>query len=249
MPVPAEPIAVFKTRDLRDISKGVTSDGRVRMPAMALTRSPDHPTDAASNAPEARGSAIGYARVSTTEQDPSLQFDALQAVGCERVFTDHASGTVAERPELSRALDYLRPGDVLIVWRLDRLGRSVKHLIDTIRELGQRGVGFRSLTESLDTTTPGGRLLLHLLASFAEFEADLIRERTAAGLAAARAHGRRGGRPRLMTPDRVRIAKELYAGREHTVEAIAAAIGVSRATVYRALASPRPAASSHAEAN
>jgi DNA invertase Pin-like site-specific DNA recombinase len=216
---------------------------------MILTHSPDRPTHPASDAPEGQSCAIGYARVSTTEQDPALQIDALQVAGCERIFTDHASGTVAERPELARALDYLRGGDVLVVWRLDRLGRSVKHLIDTIRELGERGVGFRSLTESLDTTTPGGRLLLHLLASFAEFEADLIRERTAAGIAAARAHGRRGGRPRVMTPDRVRIARELYDGRQHTVEAIAAAIGVSRATVYRALGSPTPVVGNHAEAH
>jgi DNA invertase Pin-like site-specific DNA recombinase len=207
-----------------------------------LTDSPDRSADTTRDATEEPGCAIGYARVSTTDQDPALQIVALQAAGCERIFTDHASGTVAERPELSRALDYLRRGDVLVVWRLDRLGRSLKHLIDTIRELGERGLGFRSLTESLDTTTPTGRLMLHLLASFAEFEADLIRERTAAGLAVARAHGRRGGRPRVMTPDRVRIARELYNGRQHTVEAIAAAIGVSRATVYRALASPRPAA-------
>jgi DNA invertase Pin-like site-specific DNA recombinase len=212
---------------------------------MTLTHSPDRPTHPARD--EAQGCAIGYARVSTTEQDPALQLDALEAAGCERIFSDRASGTVAERPELTRALDYVRPGDVLVVWRLDRLGRSLKHLIDTIRQLGERSIGFRSLTESLDTTTPGGRLLLHLLGSFAEFEADLIRERTAAGLAAARARGRKGGRPRIMTSDKVRIARELYDGRQHTVEAIAAAIGVSRATVYRALTSPAPTASSHAE--
>jgi DNA invertase Pin-like site-specific DNA recombinase len=182
------------------------------------------------------GCLIGYARVSTLEQDPALQLDALRAAGCERIFTDHASGTLAERPELTRALDHLRRGDVLVVWRLDRLGRNLRHLIAELGALSERDVGFRSLTETLDTTTPGGRLLLHLLASFAEFEADLVRERTAAGLAAARARGRKGGRPRVMTSDKARIARELYDGREHTVEAIAAAVGVSRATIYRALA-------------
>jgi DNA invertase Pin-like site-specific DNA recombinase len=140
---------------------------------------------------------------------------------------------------LARAVDHLRDGDVLVVYRLDRLGRSLRHLIATVRELGDRGVGFRSLTESIDTATPGGRLLFHLLASLAEFERDLITERTAAGLAAARARGRSGGRPTVMTPDRLRIAKDLYNGRQHTVQEIAAAIGVSPATVYRALALDR----------
>jgi DNA invertase Pin-like site-specific DNA recombinase len=182
------------------------------------------------------GCLIGYARVSTLEQDPALQLDALEAAGCERIFTDYASGTLAERPELARALDHLRRGDVFVVWRLDRLGRNLRHLIAELAELRERGVGFRSVTESLDTTTPGGRLLLHLLGSFAEFEADLVRERTAAGLAAARARGRKGGRPRVMTPDKAKVARELYDARQHTVQAIAATLGVSRATIYRCLA-------------
>ncbi len=183
---------------------------------------------------------IGYARVSTTLQDPALQLDALQAAGCARIFTDYASGALDARPQLTRTIDHLRDGDVLVVWRLDRLGRSLRHLIDTVRALDERGVGFRSLTESIDTTTPGGRLLFHLLGSLAEFERDLIKERTAAGLAAARARGRKGGRPSVMTPDKMRIARELYDGRQHTVQQIAAAIGVSRATVYRAPEIDRP---------
>lgn len=182
------------------------------------------------------GDLIGYGRVSTTDQSLGLQLDALEAAGCARVFSDTASGAIADRPELARALDYVRPGDTLVVWKLDRLGRSLRHLIDTISELEERGVGFRSLQESIDTTTPTGRLLLHVLAALCEFERDLIRERTYAGLAAARARGRRGGRPSVMTADKLAVARQMHASGEHTVAAIAAVLGVSRASVYRALA-------------
>jgi DNA invertase Pin-like site-specific DNA recombinase len=182
------------------------------------------------------GDLIGYARVSTIDQEPALQLDALQAAGCARMFTDRASGAVSERPELSRALDHLRAGDTLVVWKLDRLGRSLRHLIETVQALEQRGVDFHSLQESLNTSTPGGRLLFHLLGALAEFERDLIRERTQAGLAAARARGRNGGRPRAMTRTQVGIARQMYDSREHTVGAIAATLGVSRATIYRELA-------------
>jgi DNA invertase Pin-like site-specific DNA recombinase len=175
------------------------------------------------------GDLIGYARVSTTEQNATLQLDALQAAGCERVFTEEASGAVAERPELARALDHLRPGDTLVVWKLDRLGRSLRHLIDTVRGLEDRGVGFRSLQEQVDTTTPGGRLVFHVFGALAEFERDLIRERTQAGLAAARARGRRGGRPTVMTREKLKAA------RQHTIAEIAATLGVSRASIYRSL--------------
>jgi DNA invertase Pin-like site-specific DNA recombinase len=143
---------------------------------------------------------------------------------------------LAERPELARALDHLRAGDTLVVWKLDRLGRSLRHLIDTIGALEARGVGFRSLQESIDTTTPSGRLIFHVLAALAEFERDLIRERTQAGLAAARARGRRGGRPALMTTEKATAARQMYDTRQHTVAAIAATLGVSRATIYRSLA-------------
>jgi DNA invertase Pin-like site-specific DNA recombinase len=180
---------------------------------------------------------VGYARVSTVEQDPARQLDALNDVGCVRVFTDHSSGARVDRPELANALDYVRPGDTLVVWRLDRLGRNLRHLIDTVNSLQDRGVGFRSLRESVDTTTPGGRLVFHLFGALAEFERDLIRERTQAGLAAARARGREGGRRPVMTPDKVKIARELYDARELTVGRIAATVGVSRATIYRALGS------------
>ena len=181
------------------------------------------------------GALLGYARVSTGEQDLDLQHDALHAAGCIRIFSDTASGALDERPELGRLLDHLREGDTLVVWRLDRLGRSLRHLIDTVTTLADRGVGFRSLQESIDTTTPGGRLVFHVFAALAEFERDLIRERTNAWLAAARARGRKGGRPSVMTPEKLAVAREMYASGEHTVAAIAAILGVSRASIYRHL--------------
>ena len=182
------------------------------------------------------GDLLGYARVSTIEQNPTLQFDALDAAGCSRVFSDRASGAAADRPELARVLDHLRPGDTLVVWKLDRLGRSLRHLIETVGTLEARGVGFRSVTEGIDTTTPGGRLVFHLFGALAEFERDLIRERTNAGLQAARARGRRGGRPLTMTAEKSAVARQMYDSRKYTVATIAAALGVSRATIYRSLA-------------
>ncbi len=181
------------------------------------------------------GELLGYARVSTVDQNAGLQLDALQGAGCVRVFSDTASGALDERPELARALDHLRAGDTLVVWRLDRLGRSLRHLIETVGALAEREVGFRSLQESVDTTTTGGRLVFHVFAALAEFERDLIRERTQAGLEAARARGRRGGRPSVMTPEKVAVARGMYESGEHTVAAIAAVVGVSRASVYRHL--------------
>jgi DNA invertase Pin-like site-specific DNA recombinase len=194
------------------------------------------------------GHSLGYARVSTAEQHLDLQVDALTAAGCYRVFTDKASGAVgalAARPELDRVLDQLRPSDTLVVWKLDRLGRSLRHLVDTITALADRGVGFRSLQEQVDTTiitttttttsTAGGKLVFHIFVALAEFERDLIRERTHAGLAAARARGRHGGRPAVMTADKVRVAREMYASRRYTVAAIAKTLGVSRASIYRHL--------------
>jgi DNA invertase Pin-like site-specific DNA recombinase len=179
-------------------------------------------------------SLVGYARVSTTEQHPELQHQTLTGAGCERIWVDTASGARADRPQLRAALDYLRGGDTLVVWRLDRLGRSLSHLVATLDDLHERGVGFRSLTEGMDTDTPQGKLLFHLLAAFAEFERCLIAERVRAGLAAARANGRRGGRPAVLTPTQVRYVRRMHA--EHVpVTEIARACHCSRATVYRAL--------------
>ncbi len=180
------------------------------------------------------GNKIGYARVSTTEQDPALQHDALARDGCYTVYTDVASGSRDDRPELAAALKDLGPGDVLVVWKLDRLGRSLRHLIDTVAALEQRGVGFRSVQESIDTTTTGGRLVFHVFAALAEFERDLIRERTLAGLEAAKTRGRRGGRPPAMTAAKLRQARRMHA-ENRPISEIATVLGVARATVYRHL--------------
>ena len=181
------------------------------------------------------GHLLGYARVSTTDQQPALQVDALTTAGCYRVFTETASGARTDRPVLARVLDQLRPGDTLVVWKLDRLGRSLRHLVDTVTGLADRGIGFRSLQESIDTTTPGGRLVFHVFASLAEFERDLIRERTTAGLVAARARGRNGGRPPVLDPGQVELARELYASHRYTTAEIARRLKVGRSTLYRYL--------------
>ncbi len=181
------------------------------------------------------GMSFGYARVSTTQQDEALQRDALEAAGVDRVYVDHASGATESRPALDELLGQLRAGDTVVIWRLDRLGRSLRHLIDLVAELEQRGVGLRSLTESIDTSTPGGRLIFHVFAALAEFERDLIRERTQAGLAAARARGRVGGRPTVWTQEKLRTARAMHESGEHDVASIARVLGVSRSSVYRAL--------------
>ena len=179
------------------------------------------------------GMRIGYARVSTLEQNPALQQDELRAAGCERVFEDRASGAKAERPGLAAALEYARPGDTLVVWRLDRLGRSLRDLIDRVRELEERGIEFRSLREGFDTATSGGRLVFHVFGALAEFERALIRERTSAGLAAARARGRKGGRKKALTDAQVGQMRVLARDSNITVGEICQTFGVSRNTFYR----------------
>ncbi len=176
---------------------------------------------------------VGYARVSTTDQNLNLQKDALQAAGCARLFTDTVRGVRVERPGLSEALKECRPGDTLVVWKLDRLGRSLPHLVETVRELYNRGVGFKSLQEQIDTTTSGGKLIFHIFASLAEFERDLIRERTNAGLAAARARGRRGGRPKGVDQKKQKAALALKKEGTHSVREICAIVGISRNTYYK----------------
>jgi DNA invertase Pin-like site-specific DNA recombinase len=183
----------------------------------------------------ANGSLVGYARVSTWDQTTQPQLDALSGAGAERIFQETASGARSDRPELARALDYLRPGDTLVVWRLDRLGRSLKHLIDTVGVLEERGVGFRSLHESVDTTTSTGKLVFHIFAALAEFERDLIVDRTKAGLAAARERGSKPGRKPALNLDQIAIVRRMHAEGQHTVAQIAGVVGVSRATVYRSL--------------
>jgi DNA invertase Pin-like site-specific DNA recombinase len=177
---------------------------------------------------------IGYARISTGEQLLDLQRDALTAASCDRIFTDTLSGAKASRAGLEEALLYIRKGDTLVVWRLDRLGRSLKHLIEVVTALDERGIGFQSLTEQIDTTTSGGKLIFHLFGALAEFERDLIRERTNAGLAAARARGRMGGRPKkLADPKKRELAQKLYADKEQDIKTICETLGISRSTLYR----------------
>ena len=179
---------------------------------------------------------IGYARVSTQDQTLNLQKDALKKLGCNKIFTDTASGAKAERKRLDEALEYVREGDTLVVWRLDRLGRSLKHLIETITKLNNRKIGFKSIQESIDTTTSGGKLVFHIFGALAEFERDIIRERTQAGLLAARARGRLGGRPKakaLNTPKKITLAQSLYNDKNNTIDDICKTLNISRATLYR----------------
>ncbi len=175
---------------------------------------------------------VGYARVSTEDQTMAPQTDALTAVGCERLFTDVASGTRTARSGLEQALAFCRPGDILMVWKLDRLGRSMSHLIETIRTLDQRGIGFHSLTEHIDTTTAGGRLIFHIFGALAEFERDLMRERTRVGLQAARARGRKGGRPAVSRETQA-MAQALLADKRLSVKQICERLGIAKSTLYK----------------
>ena len=177
---------------------------------------------------------IGYARVSTQDQDADLQRVALTSAGCKRVFEEKASGVQRDRSELKAALDYMRAGDALVVWKLDRLARSLKQLIETVEHLEERGVGFRSLTESIDTTSPSGKLVFQVFGALAEYERGLIRERTIAGLASARARGRVGGRPRGLDASGIATAKAMIAANpELSIAHIAKRLGVAASTLYR----------------
>jgi DNA invertase Pin-like site-specific DNA recombinase len=181
---------------------------------------------------------IGYARVSTNEQHLDLQRDALLKAGVspKHLYTDKITGTKQERPGLEQALSHLREGDTFVVWRLDRLGRSLKHLIETVAALQKQHIGFKSLTENIDTATATGQLVFHLFGALAEFERNLITERTMAGLEAARARGRKGGRPKLNTSrSKVAMAKKLYADQTNSIADICRTLQISRATLYRYL--------------
>ncbi len=181
---------------------------------------------------------IGYARVSTKGQNDDSQHDELTAYGCDKIFADKASGKLAARPELDAALAYLREGDVFVITRLSRAMRSLKHLLELKDMLTERGVGLVVLKQGIDTTTPQGRLVFHILGALDEFQRELIVEGTREGLAAARARGRTGGRKPKLTRSQVKHARELYADGGKTVAEIAGLLGVSRQTVYRALRSP-----------
>src|SRR5919108_3568212 len=179
---------------------------------------------------------IGYARVSTDDQNLDLQRDALVRAGCEKIYTDQQSGASTDRLGLTGVLEMARSGDTLVVWRLDRLGRSLKHLIHLVEKLEHQGIGLRSLQENIDTTTNGGRLVFHLFGALAEFERNLIRERTQAGLSAARARGRQGGRPKLLDPKKRELALRLYQERQHSIVEICQIMGISKSTLYNYLA-------------
>jgi len=182
---------------------------------------------------------IGYARVSTDDQNLDLQRDALTNAGCNRILEDRLGGAKAERPGLKAALDYARQGDDLVVWRLDRLSRSLKDLIELVSLLESKGIGLKSLHESLDTSSSSGKLIFHIFGALAEFERNLIRERTYAGLQAARARGRKGGRPKSLDFDKRVLAVRLYDERLHTVDQICKLMGISKPTLYKYIESQR----------
>ena len=176
---------------------------------------------------------IGYARVSTIEQNLHLQTDALDRAGCEKIFTDTASGSLDSRKGLINALEFCRKEDSLMVWKLDRLGRSLRHLIETVNHLQSKGIGFVSLQESIDTTTSGGKLVFHVFGALAEFERELLIERTKAGLKAARARGSLAGRPKKLNRKQIRMAKRLFEDKDKKVNEIAKTLNISRSTLYR----------------
>ena len=185
---------------------------------------------------------IGYARTSTADQQPHLQLDQLREAGCEKAFEETASGAQQNRPALNRAIEFARKGDILVIWKLDRLARSLKQLIETVEMLDKRGIELKSLTESIDTSSPGGKLMFHVFGALAEFERGVIRERTNAGLAAARARGRVGGRPRSIDQHDIEAAKTLLQNPNITVSEVADRLGISRATLYRHIPKARGAA-------
>jgi DNA invertase Pin-like site-specific DNA recombinase len=184
---------------------------------------------------------IGYARVSTQEQDLALQIDALTKEGCEKIFQEKASGAQRDRPELKAALSYMRQGDTLVVWKLDRLARSMKQLIETIESFQDRGIALKSLQDPIDTSSPSGKLVFHIFAALAEFERGVIRERTAAGLRAARERGRIGGRPPALSAKDIQVAKAMLKDPDITVTAVAHRLNVAASTLYRHIPHARSA--------
>lgn len=180
---------------------------------------------------------IGYARVSTDDQNLHLQHDELKKAGCEKFFDDKITGSKIERPGLDAAIDYAREGDVIVIWRLDRLSRSLKDLIQVVGDLESQGIGLRSINESIDTTSSSGKLIFHIFGALAEFERNLIRERTHAGLKAARARGKMGGRPKKLTDEKAKLAQDLYNEKTRTITQICELVDVSKPTLYKYLKS------------
>ncbi len=185
---------------------------------------------------------VGYVRTSTTDQNPDLQIRALKAAGCERIFVEAASGAHIDRPQLIAAIEFLRPADTLVVWKLDRLARSLRQLIETVDRLKSEGIAFKSLTEAIDTSTPSGELFFHIFGALGEFERALIRERTHAGLAAALARGRKGGRPKSLSEADLVAARQLLQNPLISVKEAARRVGVSDSTLYRYVPAIRTAA-------
>ena len=183
---------------------------------------------------------IGYARVSTDDQNLNLQHDALKNAGCEKIFDDQITGSKIQRPGLEEALEYTRAGDVIVVWRLDRLSRSLKDLIEIVALLDSKSIGLKSLHESIDTSTSSGKLIFHIFGALAEFERNLIRERTHAGLQAARARGRKGGRPKKLNLEKEKLANELYNEKTRSIKQICDLVGVSKPTLYKYLNKNEP---------
>ncbi|HPA57617.1 MAG TPA: recombinase family protein [bacterium] len=178
---------------------------------------------------------VGYARVSTSDQKMDLQFDALKKDGCGQIYSDVSSGARTDRPELDRCISFLRKGDILVVWKLDRLGRSLRHLLNLVAEMELKEIGFRSIQENIDTTTAGGKLIFHLFASLAEFERELIRERTVAGLSAARARGINEGRPRVLSVEQVKMAQKMLADKTIPIKEILDTFKISKSTLYKSV--------------
>ncbi len=178
---------------------------------------------------------VGYTRVSTQDQNQDMQLDALKNAGCEKFFSDKASGAKSDRPGLHEALEYLRKGDCLVVWKLDRLGRNLKHLIEIVEDLKSKKIGFTSLQDGFDTTTNGGKFVFQIFGAMAEFERDLIRERTMAGLDAARARGRTGGRKEKLNATQVAALKTMYDSKNHSLGEICSTFGITKPTIYRYL--------------
>ncbi len=178
---------------------------------------------------------IGYARVSTLDQNPNLQTDSLTLAGCQKIFIDKISGTTAQRPELDKLREQLREGDTLIVWRLDRLGRNLKDLIDWVNYLDTQKVALKSLQESIDTGTPTGKLVFHFFGALAEFERNLIVERTNAGLQAARARGIKGGRKRKLDATKLKMAQTMYDSKKHSIKEICETVKITKPTLYKYL--------------
>ncbi|MCE2993397.1 MAG: recombinase family protein [Alphaproteobacteria bacterium] len=177
---------------------------------------------------------IGYARVSTSDQSLDLQIDALTKAGCEKIFAEKITGSSADRPELNNLKEFIRDGDdTVVVYKLDRLGRSLKNLVAEMQSFQERGIGFKSLQENIDTTTSGGKLFFHIFAALAEFERDIIRERTQAGLNSARARGRLGGRPKKLTESQLYLMRKLYADKSNEISDICKMFKISRPTLFR----------------